>query len=121
MSQRLCYALDLHDDPDLIAEYESYHRPDGVWPEITRSLLEAGIEDLEIYRAGDRLFMIMQVGEGFDPEAKARADAANPKVQAWEQLMWRFQKPPPDAAPGEKWRPMRRIFDLAATAAFKGR
>ncbi|MCA1936759.1 MAG: L-rhamnose mutarotase [Asticcacaulis sp.] len=33
-------------------------------------------------------------------------------MQAWERLMWEFQKPLPKAQPGEKWVPMTRIFDL---------
>jgi len=117
MSRRFCYALDLNDDPALIAEYERYHQAQNAWPAITESLTAAGILSLEIYRTGDRLFMIMDVDDHFDPAAKAAADAANPKVQAWESLMWRFQKPLPGALPGEKWRPMALIYDLAAVVA----
>jgi L-rhamnose mutarotase len=39
-----------------------------------------------------------------------RRIAANPKVQEWEHLMWKFQKPRPEAKPGEKWMLMERIF-----------
>ena len=35
-----------------------------------------------------------------------------PEVRHWEELMWRFQRPLPHAAPGEKWISMKRIFDL---------
>ena len=108
--RRYCLTLDLKDDPKLIDEYERYH--EKIWPEITRSLKDAGIEDLEIYRLGTRMFMIMEVNDKFSPEAKARADAANPKVREWEELMWRFQKPLPEAKPGEKWLPMKKIFSL---------
>jgi L-rhamnose mutarotase len=45
-------------------------------------------------------------------EAKARADAANPKVREWEELMWNFQRPLPQAKAGEKWLLMERIFQL---------
>ncbi|HQQ99123.1 MAG TPA: L-rhamnose mutarotase, partial [Cyclobacteriaceae bacterium] len=38
--QRHCYALDLKDDPQLIAAYEAAHQ--NVWPEILSSLKEAG-------------------------------------------------------------------------------
>ena len=34
MSRRLCFALDLVNDAQKIAEYEQFHRPGGVWPEI---------------------------------------------------------------------------------------
>jgi L-rhamnose mutarotase len=110
MTDRYCLALDLQDDPELIAEYRRYH--EKIWPEITKSIREAGIEDMEIYQVGTRLFMVMEVNEKFSFEAKARADAANPKVQEWEKLMWRFQRLLPGAKPGEKWMRMERIFKL---------
>jgi len=107
---RYCLTLDLKDDPALIAEYKRYH--EKVWPEITRSIRDAGIEDMEIYLLGTRMFMIMEVNESFSFEAKARSDQRNPKVQEWEKLMWRFQQALPQANPGEKWLRMERIFKL---------
>lgn len=107
---RYCLALDLKDDPALIAEYERYHR--SVWPEIRESIRAAGILDMEIYRTGNRLFMIVEATEDFSFEAKAVADAANPRVQEWEALMWRFQQALPWAGPGEKWVLMERLFKL---------
>ena len=112
MSRRFCLALDLKDDPSLIAEYQRYHQK--VWPEIAESIRRSGIEDMEIYRVGTRLFMIMEVSEGFSFERKAAADRADPRVQEWESLMWRFQEPLPWAGPGEKWLAMERIFKLDA-------
>jgi L-rhamnose mutarotase len=110
MSRRYCLGLDLKDDADLIAEYKRYH--EKVWPEITQSLRDAGIEDMEIYLLGARLFMVIEVNEKFSFEAKAKADRENPKVQEWEELMWKFQRPLPGAKPGEKWKLMERVFKL---------
>jgi L-rhamnose mutarotase len=110
MNRRYCLTLDLKNNPALIAEYKRYHQK--VWPEITKSIRDSGIEDMEIYLLGTRMFMIMEVNEKFSFEAKSRADAANPKVQEWEQLMWKFQQALPEAKPGEKWLPMERIFVL---------
>jgi L-rhamnose mutarotase len=110
MQRRYCLALDLVDDPALIAEYERWHQ--AVWPEIIASIKTAGIEQMQIYRAGNRLFMIMEVNDSFNFEAKARADKDNQKVQEWEQLMWKFQQPLPFAKPGEKWVLMDNIFQL---------
>jgi len=110
MSRRYCLALDLKDDPVLIAEYEEHHR--RIWPEIAESIRHAGVEGMEIYRVGNRLFLIMEVSEAFDFDAKAEADRNNPRVQAWEDLMWRYQQALPMAAPGEKWMLMDRIFSL---------
>jgi L-rhamnose mutarotase len=110
MSRRYCLTLDLKDDPQLIAEYDRYHQK--IWPEIAKGIRDSDIEDMEIYRRETRLFMIMQVGDNFSFEAKAKADESNPKVQEWEKLMWKFQQPLPNAKPGEKWLLMDRIFKL---------
>ncbi len=109
---RLYFALDLRDDEAAIREYEQWHRPDRIWPQIVASIRAAGISDMEIYRTGNRLVMMMETGPAFDPAAKAAADAADPRVQAWERLMERFQQALPWAATGQKWVPMTRIFSL---------
>ena len=107
---RYCLALDLKDDPSLIAAYEAHHQ--AVWPEILTSIREAGILDMQIYRTGNRLFMIMELSDAFDAAAKSAADAANPKVMEWELLMDTFQQRLPWAEPGQKWVPMDCIFAL---------
>lgn len=112
MTRRSCLALDLRDDPKLIAEYCRRH--ERIWPEIAESIRSAGIVSMEIWRTGNRLFMVMETDERFDGAAKAVADLANPKVQEWERLMWEFQQPLPWAKDGEKWVGMERIFDLKA-------
>jgi len=108
--KRYCLALDLVNDPALIAEYEAYHQ--NVWPEIKDSITGAGITDMEIYRFGNRLFMIMETDATFSFDQKGAMDAANKKVQEWEQLMWKYQQAIPGAKPGEKWVLMDRIFKL---------
>ena len=110
MSKRYCLGLDLKDSPQLIEEYKRYHQK--VWPEIMQSLRDSGIEDMEIYLLGTRLFMIIEVNDRFSFESKARADQSNPKVQEWENLMWKFQQPLPQARPGEKWILAERVFKL---------
>lgn len=107
---RYCLALDLKDDPALIAEYEAYHGE--VWPEILASIRNAGILEMEIYRWGNRLFMIMETADDFSFERKSAMDKANEKVNEWEELMWKYQQALPGAAPGEKWILMDKIFDL---------
>ena len=97
--KKYCLALDLKDDAALIDEYEKYHK--NVWPEIKKSITDAGITNMEIYRTGNRLFMIMEVNESFSFEAKAAADNGNEFVQKWETLMWKFQQPLPWAKTDE--------------------
>ena len=111
--KRYCLALDLKDDPKLIAEYEAYHN--NVWPEIIDSIKNSGIEVLDIYRTGNRLFMIIEANDDFTFEKKATMDKANAKVQEWEKLMWNFQQALPWAKPGEKWILMGKIFELPVT------
>ena len=103
-------ALDLKDDPVLIAEYDRLHQ--RVSPEIEQSIREAGVLNMEIYRVGNRLFMRMETNDLFSFAAKATADAANPAVQAWENLVWHYQQALPFAKPGEKWVLMHQIFAL---------
>jgi L-rhamnose mutarotase len=108
--KRYCLALDLKDDPKLIEEYEAFHKK--VWPAIIESIKNSGIEILDIYRTGNRMFMIIEANDEFSFETKAKMDADNPKVQEWEQLMWKFQQALPWAKPGEKWILMEKIFSL---------
>ncbi|MEI9945747.1 MAG: L-rhamnose mutarotase [Chitinophagaceae bacterium] len=107
--KRYCLALDLKDDDKLIAEYETYHKI--IWPEVEKSIKESGIEQMEIYRTGNRLFMIMETKDDFSFEKKAKMDAGNDKVQEWEQLMWKYQQALPGSEPGEKWKLMDKIFE----------
>lgn len=106
---RYCLGLDLKDSPSLIAEYEEHHLK--VWPEILDSIHQSGIDKMEIYRTGNRLFMIIEAAEGFSFEAKAKSDVANKRVQEWENLMWKYQEALPTAKPGEKWILMKKIFE----------
>jgi L-rhamnose mutarotase len=108
--KRHCLALDLKNDVELIAAYEEYHR--NVWPEVLQSLSDSGIQNMEIYRISNRLFMIIEVKDGFSFEDKAKLDANNTKVQDWEVLMWNYQQALPIAKPGEKWLPMDKIFEF---------
>lgn len=109
--QRFCLTLDLKEDPQLIAEYERCHQK--IPEAIEKSIQDAGILDLQIYRWGTRLFMILEAVEEFTFEKKAQMDAANPAVQAWEALMWQFQASLSQAKPGEKWLLMDKIFQLS--------
>jgi L-rhamnose mutarotase len=110
MSKRYCLALDLINDPNLIAKYEVYHQE--VWPEILKSIKDSGIQHMEIYRTGNRLFMIMETSDEFSFERKATLDMNNSKVLQWEELMWKYQQALPHARPGEKWVLMNKIFEV---------
>ena len=113
MTQRQVLLIDIEDDPAAIARYEAWHAAGAVPPAITARIRAAGIVGMHIYRTGDRLVMVMDCADGFDPAAKAAADAADPDVQAWEAQMDIVQRPLPWAAPGVKWTVAAPIFSLA--------
>jgi L-rhamnose mutarotase len=104
---RRCFALDLKGDPELIAEYERVHGPSAVWPGVIEHIRSTGVDVMEIWRTGDRLFMIAEVADDYPRSVEPPAE-----VGRWEALMWRFQRPLPHAADGEKWVAMKRIFSL---------
>jgi L-rhamnose mutarotase len=109
---RRCFAVDLHDDPVQIARYRAWHAAGGPPAAITAAIRADDVRDLEIWLVGDRMFMILEQGDQYDPEAKAARDAANPDVQAWDALMRTFQKSLP-FAPAQTWVEMERIYTLA--------
>lgn len=106
-SKRYCKALDLRDDLTLIAEYEAYHK--RIWPEITAYLKNSGIENMEIWRIGTRLFMIMDVSGSYDPDLMNDSEIN----QQWEQLMSQYQTLTPWSSSEEKWVDLTKIFDLS--------
>ena len=108
---RICYVLDLRNEPELIAEYDRYHMPGNVWPAIIADIRAQGYDDMEIWRSGDRLVMIAEVGGDF-PHAARSGDAAA-VVDRWETLMSTFQQPVPHSPAGTKWLAMDRIFMLS--------
>ncbi len=112
-TRRLCFACDLKDDDLLIDQYKKYHSKDHIWPEIKQSIRDAGVEEMQIFLIKNRLFMIMEVNENYNPEKKKEMDLNNLRVQEWENLMMTFQQLLPWSNSGDKWMPMEQIFSLA--------
>lgn len=108
--KRFALTLDLKDDPELIKEYEEFHKE--VWPEVLKSIKDSGIRHMEIYNMGTRLFMTMDTTDDFSFEEKTKMDLTNNKVQEWENLMWKYQQKIPGSKPNEKWVLMKKIFEL---------
>lgn len=107
-------ALDLVDDPKLIAEYDAHHQ--RVWPEVVAALQRIGIRRMRIFRLGARLFMYAEADDTFDPARDYQAYAADAKCRTWDDAMRRYQRIAPGARPGEWWAGMTQVFDLEAAA-----
>jgi len=87
------------------------HEPGSVWPAVIEHIRAQGVEVLEIWQRSDRLFMIMEVGE--DYPRRETPEIAHCETLRWETCMSVFQRALPDAAVGDKWSSMRRIFALS--------
>lgn len=109
--KRYCQTLDLIDDPELIQEYVRLHQAEHHWAEIREGIRSVGILEMEIYRYGNRLFMIVETDLDFNWE-KAFADLAKLPIQEeWEKTMNLFQRSDARSA-AEKWQLMDRMFFL---------
>lgn len=104
---RMLFALDLENDPALIAAYEARHAPGSVWPEVVRDIRQRGYREMEIWRVANRLVMLAEIA----PEGLAPSEpGVQPIVEQWEAEMDAYQRP--IASGGPKWLPMARIFAL---------
>lgn len=110
--KRYCLALDLFENHELIQEYDEHHKTGNVWPEIIEGIKDCNILDMEIYRCGNRLFMILETNEQFDLKKDFEKMKTLPKQQEWAELMLKFQKKLSFADKDEHWVLMSKIFDL---------
>jgi L-rhamnose mutarotase len=108
--QRFILFLDLQEDPELIQAYEKYH--ESIPDEIRESILNSGIESMQIFRFENRLCMEIQANESFSFAKKVEMDAQNPAVQVWETLLLNYQKIIPGTPEGVKWVLAKNIFSL---------
>lgn len=107
-----CFALGLHDDLALIAEYKWYHQLENAWPNVLECIRGEGVVSEDTYLAGNRLFMVLQTTDSFSLDAKRAADTMNAEMQKREALMSKFQKPLEVTFPGEKWVLMEKMFEM---------
>lgn len=110
--KRYCQALELKDNPELIAEYRRRHSEGEAWPEVLKGIREVGILEMEIYLVGTRLFMIVETPLDFDWNKAMARLATLPRQQEWEDYMSLFQQAAEGASSDEKWKSMERIFHL---------
>lgn len=110
--KRYCQTLDLKDDPALIEEYAYWHLPEHIWSEIPEGIRSVGILDMEIYRLGNRLFMIVETPDDFDWDSAFARLATMDRQAEWEDFVGKFQQAAAGSASSEKWQRMERMFKL---------
>jgi len=108
--KRFCRTLELRDDSEMIERYEEAHA--HIWPEIREGILSVGILDMQIYRYGTRLFMIMDTVDDFDFEVDNERLAKLPRQAEWEAYVALMQGCDPNAPSTDKWHLMNKIFSL---------
>lgn len=108
-TKRYCLALDLKNDPELIAKYRYYHTDEAIWKEIKDGTRNAGIE-LEIYNVDNRLFMICEMHRDIDFDKVREEMNKGEKNLSWEKLMQNYQQ----ALPGHelKWIQMEKVYEV---------
>ncbi|MEZ5666560.1 MAG: L-rhamnose mutarotase [Alphaproteobacteria bacterium] len=109
--KQLAFALDLREDPAVIAAYDAYHA--AVWPELLRGMRAVGIRSQRIFRTGNRLFMLVEVDDDFDWDRQwASYMAHTDRAPEWDRLMRGFQQRVPSAGPNDWWTPMPKVYDM---------
>ena len=106
--KRYCQTLTLVDNPEMIDKYVEAHA--HVWPEVIQGQREVGIVDMQIFRYGRNLFMIMDTVDDFDFNRDMARLATLPRQAEWEAYVSKFQGCSADARSDEKWQLMERIF-----------
>ena len=104
-------ALDLRDDPKLIARYRKEHA--DVWPEVLARLREIGVTEMKIFLLGRRMFMYCETRDGFDPAKDFARSNDDPVYRRWDELMRTMQERVQEAKPSEWWARMELVFDLS--------
>jgi L-rhamnose mutarotase len=112
MLKRYCLTLDLKNDPELIRQYKYWHEDKNIWPEIPRGIRESGLNEMEIYLRGTRMFMIVEADESVDFDSAMKKMATLPRQSEWAAFVARFQQQLLDAQGDEKWMMMERVFKL---------
>jgi L-rhamnose mutarotase len=102
--------LTLQDDPEKIAAYQRYHQ--AVWPQVTARLRECGVQRMQIFLRGRRLFMYLVTDDAFDPKSDFAHINDDPTSARWNALMAELQARAPEANEDEWWATMDLVFDL---------
>ena len=101
-TKRYVQILDLKDDPAMLEAYERQHSREEMWPEIMEGIRSVGILEMELYRSGCHLVMIVEAPADFDWDSAMQRLATLPRQQEWEDWNARFQVCRPGETSDEK-------------------
>jgi L-rhamnose mutarotase len=101
--------LGVRDDPEKIAAYRRFHQ--AVWPEVTARLRECGVQQMQIFLRGTRMFMYLLTDDAFEPARDFGRINEDPTSARWNGLMADLQERSPEANPDEWWALMELVFD----------
>jgi L-rhamnose mutarotase len=92
-TKRICEARELVTDPNLLQKYKDLHAIGMAWPEITQSIKDSGVLELEIYMVGNRTFEFNEVPLDFDWDAALEGSERSEKEKQWGAIMGPIDKP----------------------------
>jgi L-rhamnose mutarotase len=92
-TKRICEARELVTDPNLLQKYKDLHAIGMAWPEITKSIKDSGVLELEIYMIGNRTFEFNIVPLDFDWDAALEGSEPSEKEKQWGAIMGPIDKP----------------------------
>jgi|GEM_PF-86520 len=109
-SRVVVMTTELVNDPEVFRIYDSLHSKEGVWPALKKANEASGIQEISIYRFGNRLVMMFSVPADADMrKVDSLYVAADPKVKVWGELMAGYQRALPGLDSSQKWVEMKRI------------
>jgi len=86
------------------------HSSKGVWTELKKANMASGIQEIKIYRYGNRLMMMIRVPEGTDlNKMNELYVGADERVKEWGKMMSAFQQSLPGVDTSQKWVDMKLI------------
>ncbi|WP_443025801.1 L-rhamnose mutarotase [Sphingomonas sp. PB1R3] len=100
--------MDLNSDAEAIAAYDDAHRVGRTPAAVVEAQHRHGILDMEIFRVGNRLVMLLTLADDFDGHALHCVEREHPDLIAWQQSMGALQRPP--LADGISWPEAHRVF-----------
>ena len=93
--------------PQVLEAYKAYRA--DVWPDVLDTIRQCNIRNYSIYHKDGTLFAYFEY-VGADYEADMAKMAADPKTQAWWEIMMPMQEPLKTRAAGEWWADMEEVF-----------